>query len=59
MLQRSAFQRQVFTAALLNTLLWEQHPVTPQGHLKHAYASGGKVGFKLVSNCIQFYVFAN
>ena len=32
--------------------------VTPQGHHQHANASGGKVGFKLATNVIRFYVFA-
>ena len=56
------FGRRVFAVAWTNMTLWEQYHDSRRHYknaAKCANAPGGKVWFKLVTDCIQFYVFAN
>ena len=44
---------------MITTTVASESKVISQGRYQHAYVSGGKVGFELAIDGIQFYVFAN
>ena len=47
-------------AVVITLIVWEQHPRPHhKGAAMRVNATGSKVGFKLVTDYIQFYVFAN